>query len=66
LKFLQNQCSFSFEEAFGLLIREIETIRRDIIAKNNNSIPVLSHQHSVGFTSIENNNSMYLIFISTI
>ena len=29
--------SFSFDEAFGLLIREIETIRRNFMMKNDSS-----------------------------
>ncbi|CAF0864120.1 unnamed protein product [Rotaria sordida] len=51
-----------FEEAFALLIREIETIRRDIMTKNNHNITQdktnqpFYHQHSVGFTSIDKKN----------
>jgi len=69
LKLLQKKIFFlfSFEEAFALLIREIETIRRDVMAKNNNNnenhSQILSHQHSLPFTPIDNNNSMSLIFI---
>ncbi|CAF1114792.1 unnamed protein product [Rotaria sp. Silwood1] len=54
--------TLSFEEAFALLIREIETIRRNIMTKNNHNITQdttnqpLYHQHSIGFTSIDNKN----------
>jgi hypothetical protein len=68
LKLLQKKIFFlfSFEEAFALLVREIETIRRDVMAKNNNNenhSQILSHQHSLPFTPSDNNNSMSLIFI---
>lgn len=54
--------SFSFEDAFALLIREIETIRRDALVKTNslpsatpnNPLQTLYHQPSVGFAPVEN------------
>ncbi|CAF0790448.1 unnamed protein product [Adineta steineri] len=52
-----------FEEAFALLIREIETIRRDIMMKNNNNTqdktpPPLYHQPSIGYSPIYNSNTI--------
>ncbi|CAF3514245.1 unnamed protein product [Adineta steineri] len=52
-----------FEEAFALLIREIETIRRDIMMKNNNNTqdktpPPLYHQPSSGYSPIYNSNTI--------
>ncbi|UJR16315.1 hypothetical protein I4U23_003221 [Adineta vaga] len=53
-----------FEEAFALLIREVETIRRDNIVKssslgNTSDKPnqPLYHQPSLGFSSNDNNNN---------
>ncbi|CAF2450162.1 unnamed protein product [Rotaria sp. Silwood2] len=49
-----------FEEAIVLLIREIETIRRDIITKNDHNTTAnktnqpLYHQHGIAFTSVDN------------
>ncbi|CAF1002516.1 unnamed protein product [Adineta ricciae] len=52
-----------FEEAFSLLIREIETIRRDNLTDNGDltntsdrSNQHLYHQPSIGFSSIDNSN----------
>ncbi|CAF4833588.1 unnamed protein product [Rotaria socialis] len=50
-----------FEEAFALLIREIEIIRRDIIVKNtcnatyDKTNPPFYYQHGDGFTSANSN-----------
>jgi hypothetical protein len=56
--YLKRIVNFSFEEAFALLIREIETIRKDVISKDDHSIydkskPSLHHQASIGFSTAD-------------
>lgn len=52
----------SFEEAFALLIREIETIKRDNLSRNNSITEkpnkTKHRPHGTGFSSIERVNSL--------
>lgn len=53
----------SFEEAFSLLIREIETIKRDNLSKNNNTNDRPTQRpHSTGSATIDKVQNMIGMF----
>jgi hypothetical protein len=54
----------SFEEAFSLLIREIETIRRDDIPHcHSGESHTLPRPHSVGISAIDTVNNLIGLYL---